>query len=241
MYRTADGFHDLEKRIGEGLEKQSRAGEDLKKVTQGEHIDLPPLSVYRDDIFALLHELKNQDRVVTVQIDRHLLESPDEIKEFDEETLNEMEISVRNPYMVLRLQRDGASLYLSDNSDVIQLGLKERVLKILKPRYSKIYRRPSSPLLLTMIGLALASFLSSYSVEHELSLEIRVLILLLIALMIVLTIQSARVGLRQYSKIIMVDSRKKSGFFKRNRDEILVSLLTSTLTLLLGFILGIMV
>jgi len=191
----------------------------LKKLNKhlGEH--LKPVKLFYDDIEEIYEILKAANNEVKIEADNYEIESLDEILTIKKPFFTNLQISIRNPYVSINFKNNEIWLYASEDT-AIQRGLYEK-LKLLINKKKRLF----APLLQNSIfsGLYLGtSFWWFLTKEFTMGLIIIITGLLWMYL-------GYKSQFQHFSIIVPEYSNNKPNFFIRNKDNIILAVISALL------------
>lgn len=98
---------------------------------------LNPVKLYFDDLERIVEILHDVSSDINVSTDEYELGGITDLLSLDQQAIHELEISTKDPRVVLQLGASGARVYASDSTPIC-IGVVEKIKKQLKPRSRKL-------------------------------------------------------------------------------------------------------
>jgi len=207
-----------------------------RKKSSYTHIKFKMPYIYLEDIKDIEDIISNDLKgLFRITVGEYEYDSIDEAMN-DQQNSSEVKIASTSPYLSLDLKKSSATLFTyEDNGDLLVRGCVSKISEIIKKRERKtlwalvIINRYSLP----WLGLA---YILSY---FFLGIHIHSLWPLMI---LVLIIVFTTIGLYGTSKYSVVNFRSKNlhqNFITRNKDNLIMLVISNTLSLMVGIAVGI--
>lgn len=180
----------------------------------------PIMRLYKSDLEKIFNLFKDQFPKLEIVADGFKLNDFSELSKINKQEIVEFKITGRDPYLQLDFSRYSASIYLSDEDDIKLRGLADKIGDILSDRksYLRFFANPWSPNLLTLIWIIFV-YLSKTPFVFSLP-----VFLLFVCLWL---FWGFRIDTQKHSLIYLYDHSSASNFLKRNKDNILLSVLSA--------------
>ncbi|MCK4644187.1 hypothetical protein KAU32_11210 [bacterium] len=204
----------------------------MKKVPQSFSESFTLATIYLDDINNIIDLFEGEGIKYEIVINNNLLDDRNELDEFD--NMQEIKITTREPYTSIDIDKDKVWLFSTEDTIIVQ-GLFSTIRKC----FTKI-KSPSMVKEVLEIGFALGLIFIIKIVTVDKSyfskyMNIAVfMVLLLLGFSVVKSILSLGNG---KVKIYAIKRKNKPNFWKKNKDLIVVGIITSTLAAIITFIL----
>lgn len=191
----------------------------MKKVEKSLSKKYPILRLYKSDLVDIFNLFKDHSAKFEIVADGFELDDLSELNKLKKQEIVDFKIESHNPYFSVEFSGYSASIYLSDQDDIGQRGLADKIGEILSRRKSPL-RFFATPWVYFPIGLIYLS--SLFLIKDDTA---RWIIFLGYILFVILWgIWGFRIDTKKHSVIYLYDP-SVPGFFKRNKDTILVSLI----------------
>jgi hypothetical protein len=207
----------------------------MEKVKQPFRKEYPILRLYKSDLEEIFNLFKDNYQKIEIVADGFKLDDISELNKIKKQEIVDCKIFAPDPYLYVEFLRISAIIYLSDEDDLTQRGLADKIGEILSRR--------KSPLRFLVTLWAEIPFLLIYFVLLFLIKDIKVAGITLLGFILFISlwgIWGYRVNTKKHSVIYLYDP-SASGFFKRNKDNILISVISALMggfiTLLIAWLL----
>ncbi len=207
----------------------------MEKLKKHLHERLNPVTLYYDDVVKLVSIFKEAGDDIIIEFDEYKLQSLQEMLEIDIEKSNNLSITLTNPNVSLDCRKDTIWIYAGEDTPVYR-GVFEKIKQYMvskKRMFSPVYH--SNFLSGGIAGLAVwPLFYIKEDKEH--------IVLWLFTALLMLTVGLVWMyfghidKFEKYSVIIPKPRLSAPGFFKKNRDVIIVSLITAVFSALITWI-----
>lgn len=210
----------------------------IKKKSHVYGVDLKPVKVYFDDLERIVEILRDVSSDISVSTDEYELGDITDLLSLNQLAIHELEISSKNPHVVLQLRASGARVYASDSTPIC-IGVVEKIRKQLKPRSRKLGWLISSflPFMLTfMFPVGAFCFGLGWSISSVQSMNVRGVIGgILISILSAVTVGwFGRLFTKTYSTIYLRPKKEMPSFFARKKDDIALAIISGLLGAILG-------
>jgi hypothetical protein len=214
----------------------------MRRVPDNLEISLPPVRLYLDDLEHILHRLSD-DMEAQIEHRGFTYDSLEELKDhIKRDTISELRMSAEHsepPYGYLSVYVAGDGVRVSAGHTAAERA--SSITEFLRPRVPWYSWRPIGNWWYGIQGvfamlLGLATF-----VAIDLLVPLPTALRLLLAVIASLLVGSLAFTNRVWfvgSRILLYPSVSHVGFWERNREKILVSITSSVLSGLVGFLLG---
>jgi hypothetical protein len=204
----------------------------MEKIKKTIDRKLPPLVLYLDDIQELYEFLKGiAKKTVVIETCNYRLNSPDELSKLKEEKTNSIAFECNEPYLSVNLYESGGSILISkrDIGDNEAEGIAVNIERILLSRKrSVVFSIVSKPYFIgSLCGFSVFLALSSKNSESF------ILPLFSLASFIVTVcgfVFGYLFSLRWYNTVFFKLRKESPSFWKRNKDQIIVGVVTAVIT-----------
>lgn len=213
----------------------------MRKLEKPISKHFPPLRLYLDDVHAIYNILKKScGGGVTVTTDNFEIKDMAKFNDVGPEDIHTLKFDAREPYISLELGRSDARLWMNIDS-TLNKGIAAEIEEVLSRCYRKIARIFANSFLSAFIGtiifLVPALFIL-FNIKGLLSVGLFILFLVLYGLSFFF---AALFSLRRYSTIIFTERRGHKTFFSRNKDTILVGIISACVSAIFTAIITILV
>ena len=186
--------------------------------------DLPPLTLYLDDVYeisSILLQLSNQ---VTMRTDEFALDDIKELENIGGDQIHELLIVSRTPDFSIRLMPRDATISTSDDS-ISGVGAYEKIRRILQSRKRKYALANSTLTGITwgaLIGLLLSALLMSLLLGWATWESVA---LAAMASSVIIWLWKSLWG--SYCTIVLSLRNRHASFWKRNQDNLKLALISA--------------
>lgn len=192
----------------------------MEKVTKGLRKQYPVLRLYKSDIENIFNLIKGHSGEVEIIAEGFKLDDFSELNKLNKKQIIDFEIRAHNPYFSVDFSKDAVIIYLSDEDDIGQRGLAEKVNEILSQRRSPLRFLASWWIYVPLVIIYLISInLIENRTTHVIA------FFGFISLTILWGYWGYSINEKKHSIIYLYDPSAAPGFFKRNKDSILVAIL----------------
>ena len=216
----------------------------MRKINQAWEKQYNPLKLFKEDIEKIISIIttglkeintpEGWENKLDIRTDKFELDNLSELSEIKEKFLRELSILVGDEHIQLKLGRTTAHLRIKDEENTTLMGIGNRIDAILRMRERsfKFLHSFSGRLLVTLSAAFVSGF--GYGLKSFSRTPLPILLFatgITISVMIpVYTLYTAT----HRSTIEMVYSYGKRNFFIRNKDNILVGVIVSIISIILG-------
>ncbi len=109
----------------------------MKRIDKSKSEKLKPVFLYRDDISSLYEIFERGCETVEIEAAGYQLECVAELNYLSDETINELHIQGRNPYVSLHFRPNDIYLYIGEDTHH-QLGLFEEIKSFVLSKRRKL-------------------------------------------------------------------------------------------------------
>lgn len=196
----------------------------MKKINTnlGEHF--PPVKFYYEDMLEI-YKILNEDNQaeMTIEIDNYKLESIEEILEIDKALLSRLLISRREPYISIEITKNKIWLY-TNNDTALNRGFFEQIKNYLQSKTTLFGPLIQNP---TLSGMYLGTTAWWYLLDMP---KISIFVLITGLYWIYLYVYS------NASVLIPAKKESRPNFFTRNKDKIILGVLSSLGTMAMMYL-----
>lgn len=198
----------------------------MEKITKSYSEKLKPVVLYLDDIQKIVDVFKEASENIEIVSSNYKFNDVDELKELKKEYINELKIHVNSPYISFDIRKSYVELY-SSSSGVTEMGVIQGVKAYIKSSnnhfsifYSLIY-----PLIFFYTGLVLYIL---YDTGFYFNISISLM-----------TIGAILYFINYYNRfyrksfIYLCDRIDRPNFFKRNKDDLILALISALFPILI--------
>ena len=210
----------------------------MRKLPQPVIRNFPPVRVYLDDVKRLYDILKEKCKKVRIQTDRFEVDDPQLLKEIETDQIRTLILQGTEPNVMISLLPDRANAFIDEES-TLNLGIMSEIEEILKRCYRKVARLFTNAIYYMVIFLAIFIATTYLIIRFADGLVENALLILLVILLGCLFYWQDGLSRRQYSTIILQERWGTKSFLFRNKDLILVGVITAIITAALTVILTI--
>jgi len=206
----------------------------MKKVPQSHGEQLKPVKIYFDDLKEIIDILKTTCKQIKIQTEEYLLDDLNELSALKKEILHSLTITGLNPYICLDMTPYRISLYINEDSPESR-GLFEKIKEILVRRRRRLASLLHNPILQ---GISLP--ITIWGLYNALKMKSPFLIFLTgvsFLLCIFWWIYGNKDRTQRYTIIIPKYRIESPGFLKRNKDSIIVGIISALTGALITYIL----
>ena len=191
----------------------------------------PILRLYKSDLEEIFNLLKGNYPEIEIVADGFKLDDFSELSKIDKKEIVDFKITADDPEEFLKtlalisvdFSRDSAVISLSDEDDIKQRGLAAQIGDILSHRKSclRFFANPWTLSLLALIPIILILSLIKEVKTQLYSFPFLVLFIVL------LDFWAFKIDSRKHCLIYLYDRSSAPGFFKKNKDSILISVISA--------------
>jgi hypothetical protein len=197
-------------------------------------VTLKPLFLYYDDLVEIIHCLKEVSSEISINTEEYSLSDIKEIKEINRKVINSIVISSCKPYISVDLDKNSASIYISEDN-ALQRGVLEKIRQILAKKTRKLAWLANSSFLSGGTTGASFWFLFNAAIQRNFDLAIQGLLVLTLGLFWV--VLGFKNQLKNYSMIYIQSKDEAPSFFSRKKDDIFVALISGCIGALVTYLL----
>jgi len=184
----------------------------------------PILRLYKSDLEKIFNLFKDHYPKIEIFADGFKLDDFSELSKINKENIVDFKISAHDPYLSVDFSGDSVSIFLSDEDDIKLRGLADKIGDILSERKSyflRFFANTFAPNLLTLISLILI-----FSLIKESKTQL-FLILFCILFTLLWFLWAFKISTKKHTLIYLYDHSSTSSFFKRNKDNIFLAVLSA--------------
>lgn len=203
------------------------------------------ITIYKNDIVDIYDVLKKgQHDDVKIEIDDNTLEDIKELEEFkDREQLFKVNFTAYKPYITVDIDSSyRAKVYISDDSDPLLFGSAVKIENILTHQRnglnSWLYGMKKQTILY-MIFIVISTFSELIVLAEKITKdEITLIFFGNIAIAFLLFLLLDKIGKNKHCIIYPKDKAAVPGFFRRNKDNLIINSIFTAIGLAVGYMLG---
>lgn len=208
----------------------------MKKVIDSYGERIKPVELYLDDIKELVEIFYEISSEVRIEANSYEFEGVQELKKLNKETIDNLTISIHDPYVHLGIDNSSQVWLYIDKDVPMQRGIFEKLKKKLQEKTRKKNRYILSPFLPMTIAYASFFYLITY-IKKPIDYLFIITVLALISSSY--WTYSSINKLSHTMSIIHLENKIDSpNFWKRNKDQIVVAIVSSTIGAIAGFLLS---
>jgi hypothetical protein len=208
-------------------------GKLMKKITESLSESLKYLKLYRDDIEQIYDIFKGCSENVSFTVDNYELDTIKEVSDIQQDRAKNLELRINEPSISITVDESMARIYIS-KPDSLSLGMWARIKDILTKRQNKLKLFYEEHTKLFYISYFLGWFLT-YILARLKIISGNLEIVLYLTYILSYTILTFFLIVTMNNTVINLVSRKEAPpFLKRNRDEIILAIVS----LVIGAVLG---
>jgi hypothetical protein len=210
----------------------------MKRLSKGKLEKLKPVVLYNDDIHDLVEILNRSFGEIKIEAASYELEHIQELEKISGEKINELKIEGQDPHISIELKPYTVSLCINDDTHH-QLGAFEEVKQFLNSKCSKFsWLIHSTTIPAILLGLSLNYIIIVAMEIYELNKNLLAFSILLCLISIAWIYYAVNSSSNNYSVIYLKKERKDGSFFRRKKDEIILSLISMTFGAVVSIILN---
>jgi hypothetical protein len=197
----------------------------MEKRKRSLFIDLPLVKLYLDDVYAIIDIFKeNNCKDIYLQTNEYNVSNFEDLRKVLTMSKHYLKIGCKDPYIYLELDRYDARLYAYEDS-AINRGILAKIEDIIR-RNKRILDNIFNNSWFTGFSCSLIAALMILLVSFSHGLITWIGIALLIFIFIFTLYYNNRVSTKKYSIIIPIEKLVNKSFFVRNRDKLLVAIVS---------------
>lgn len=203
----------------------------MYRRTKSHHKHIKPVRLYLDDveeICKILHEVTESVQLIT---EDYLFEEPEQLAELRKDYITDLEIRSSNPFISVDLKPGKGWLYIAKDEPASR-GVFEKVMQFLEERRYPLWRFTTFPSILlfsSCLGLSLAFLLVLATGILELGLPVIVVSAVGVLVFVLLILHGVEISSKKYSVVFLTHRANAQPFLKRNRDQIILALISAIL------------
>jgi len=195
----------------------------LQKVKKALSKNYPILRLYKSDVEKIFNLFKDYCKTAEIVADGFKLDDFSELSKLNKQEIVGLTITAHDPLFFAEFSSYSAKIFLSDQDNLEQRGLADKIGEILSQRKSPL--RFLTYLWMNIPFFAVFAFYLLYLLPRIKDTKAQWIILLgIILFYILLYICGMIIDTKKHSIIYLYDP-SAFGFFKRNKDNILLVLL----------------
>lgn len=197
----------------------------MEKIKKSYSKEYPILRMFIDDLEQIVSIFKENYKDFEIKADVYKLEDISELSKINKQEIKNFSINTYTPYISLDISESSVSLYIEDKDNLKLRGIFSKIDAILNRRISFLRILTSYWM---QIPFHVIIWLNLYLFPKEYYKTIRILLVILtLALLIIWFLWRQSISLKKHSLIYLFNSQSKIGFFKRNKDKILLSIFSA--------------
>jgi hypothetical protein len=196
----------------------------MERITRTLSRSFKPVRLYLDDIEEIVTIIKEIDAQPKIQVEDFRLDNLEEMTSLKKDMLHEMNISSTRPYISLEMRPSWIRLYISEDKAESR-GIFEKIRTILVSR-----KRPFTWIIHNSFLYSVWCILALYGVVWGVRLKSIILtasFAIIFILAIVFTIYGINDQFKRYTIIIPKYKQDSPNFIKRNRDKIIIAIISA--------------
>jgi len=179
---------------------------------------------------------------IVIVADGFKLDDFSELNKIKKQEIVNFKITAYDPHLYVNLSESSATIYISDENDIRLRGLLEQIEGILSERRSPL-RFIFGPWMLVVYAFLLLFLTIWPFIFKEYKTQGLILLFLIQLSAVLLLIWGRRTDTKKHSLIFLEDHSSAPTFFKRNKDSILLAILSGgiggIITLIISWLLKI--
>lgn len=221
-----------------GIDERISYKNKMKKIIPSRSEDLKSARLYLDDIKEIFEILFNSAENVTIETKNYMLDSMEDFTELHEEKIHDITLSSQEPYVTVKFSPSRISLYIGkDNNE--SRGIFEKIKKILIK-----CERPFTWILHNSVAYTLCTYLFFCLIGFSIAIKdafLSVYFSLLFILCLLWAIYGWNDRFYHFSTIILKYRINYPSFIKRNKDRIIIALISAVVSAILTWILSLLI
>jgi hypothetical protein len=197
----------------------------MKRISKAQSEKLKPVYLYKDDVSDLFEIFERGCKTVELEAAGYGLESMSEFEKLSNESINELHIQGREPYVSLHFRPNGIFLYINEDTHH-QIGVFEEIKSFVNSKRRRLSWLTQSPLAPGILGGIAFQFIPMD--KNEITTYSILLVISMFALAIFWFWWSFHSSFKKYSIIQTQRSRKDGNFFQRKKDDILLAFISAS-------------
>jgi hypothetical protein len=181
--------------------------------------EYPILRLFKDDLEQIGSIFEENFEEYEIVADEYKLNDISEIVRIGKQKTSYFRISANNPFMSLQISAISARLEFLDEDDIRLCGIASKIDSILTRRRSLLRILDSK---WAQLPWYIVLFLTFVFFPLEYKVRVKLLPITLIVLYSLWLFLGYRVSTKKHSLIYLYDSYSRLGFFRRNKDQILL-------------------
>ena len=206
----------------------------MKKILQSYGESIRPVRIYLDELEDIIGFLDGTCEEIVIQCGNMLLDNLDELSTLNKELVHDLTIRGKRPYVSLDMKPDDIWLNIGEDTPVSR-GLFEKIKAVLVR-----CRRPFTRILHSGYFVGFALGLSINGVAYGIYKEFKVLValsLVLFAVSVFWTFYGFQDWRKRYTVVVLKHRIESPGFGKRNRDKIVLVIISALMGALITYFL----
>jgi len=208
----------------------------MKELKKSIAKEFPPLKLYLDDVHKIYNIFeKSCSEKITVTTEDFEVQDITRFKDLGPKDIHTLKFNGGQPYISLDLGPNQARLWISEDS-TLNRGIASEIEEVLGRCYRRIARVFTNLLSLNLIGALIFVPPAVLTLQYMTGSLRWGLLILLIVLYGSLFFLSFRLSFKWYSTITFSERCEEKNFFARNKDGILIALISATVTAIITVI-----
>ncbi len=211
----------------------------MKRIRKAQFKKLKPVYLYKDDVSDLFEIFERGCETVELEAAGYELDSVSELENLSNETINELHIQGREPYVSLHFRPNDIVLYIDEDTHH-QIGVFEEIKSFVNSKRRRLSWLTQSSLAPGILGGIASQFIPTD--KNEITTYSILLVISMFSLAIFWGWWSFHSSFKKYSIIHTQRSRKDGSFVQRKKDELLLvviaALVGAAITLLATKVFG---
>jgi|GEM_PF-5630443 len=200
----------------------------MEKIKKSYYKEYPILRIFKQDLKEIADLFGKNSEIIA---DEYKLNNISEIDNINKKEITNIKFTMheeaKNIYMYLELSERKATIFSRDDDDLYVLGIISKIDSILSKRINKKLDLLASNWI--VLPSILVYIIARYSIEFmEIKIQTIIFSLFSFILYIALAIWGYKVKTKKYSLIYLFDS-PAPGFIERNKDNIILSIISAIL------------
>ena len=205
----------------------------MKKIVKSYCEIIKPVKLYLDDLTEIVEILKGACEEVCIQIEDVQLDDLDEISSLRKEVIFDISVRGYEPYVSVEMKPHTIHLYIQEDTPESR-GLLEKVKTVLlRCRRFTLFLDNAPYIFGTLLGFSIGIFV----ILKERPMVFGILNLALFMAVVLSFKFVFNEKLKHYTTVVLKYKIETPGFFKRNKDRILLALISASIGAIVTYIL----
>jgi len=201
----------------------------MKKLSKSLWLDLPPTKIYFEDLEEIIDILKEVSDKIEIKTKDYEVDTIEELKEFYQGEINYLKLLVIKPYILIEIFTDNSVIYI-DKDSLSTRGMLEKIKQIFRRDRYKLLWFADESIGKTLSSLSLIVLLYFFLFNRHYS------FIIVIGVFTVFEIIQYIYALKIKNRIFLTKKTDKKSFWKRKKDDIILSLISAILGAAVGAI-----